>query len=116
MLLAKARSMYGVLDSSNLAARERKGQSKMVTLKTNDGSFTGETEAEVIRASRKARREALKGELQDNADRQTAYRNAQATGYVVLSMLACVAAGERGSVPKGWRIKRPGEEYGPTPK
>lgn len=82
----------------------------MVAIEIDGHRFEGATEADVRKATRAYRR----AERAEQADRETAYARAEQAGYKVLAMVASVRAAERAAAPSGWRVKRPGEQYGPT--
>ena len=87
-----------------------------VKVTTDDGEFTGKTKGEAMRAARKAAEDRRDRENRLREGGDVARTRAQAAGYMVLAMLARVACGDRDAVPRGWRIKRPGEEHGPKVK
>lgn len=76
-----------------------KERNSMVTITTQHGEFTGDTETEVLKQSRAAARKAKKQEKIDTENRHYATVKARANVFGVLSRLV---SGE--AAPCGWRV------------
>lgn len=78
----------------------------MLTITTDYGTFTGETEAEAIKAARKAKREAAKRDAEQAKLREVAYTRAAEKGFRILCRVL-----EHGKMPRAWRLYRPGDKW-----
>ena len=79
----------------------------MVTMETEYGTFTGETEAAALKAARKGKREAAKRDAETAKLREVAYTLAAQKGFRLL----CRLLEHGGAMPGGWRIYRPGDKW-----
>lgn len=81
----------------------------MVTLTTEHGEFSAETEAEAVKLARKAKREAAKEEKRQEAARTTALQRAKTAGFRVYDRFL-----EDKPMPPAWIIHKAGNRFFPA--